>query len=100
MRLCNDHLNDWHKYIREHELYLEQDDLSIEIHLAAERLDEKQMKILADEMRRNGRLLYALGETWVDAAIISHAMDDERDIREEAKKVRDLTMLDLDKEEL
>ena len=77
-RLCPDHRNEWHKYIRQHELRVEHENIRIEGSVAAERLDESQMKILMRELRKNEVLLYALGETWVSAAIISKAMDDRK----------------------
>ncbi len=81
-RLCQDHRNDWHKYVREHKLMIERDNLIVEGHLAAERLDEKQMEILAVEMRENSKQLYALGEQWVEAAIIQHGMGyDKKEVK-------------------
>lgn len=77
-RLCQEHRNEWHKFIREHELIIEGQNIRVEGHIAAERLDEKQMKILVGETRKNEILLYAVGETWVSAAIISKAMDDRK----------------------
>ena len=81
-RICQDHRNDWHVFVREHELMLERDNLIIEGRLAAERLDEEQMKILMVEMRKNSKRLYDLGKLWVEAAIISHGMEyDEKEVK-------------------